>query len=247
MHSLDHAFLVVIAVVYPIVSVISYRRLHARIANGEKVERTDMYNSTMISHWCIFTIALILWGYSGRNWSALGFGLDLDGSFAVAMVLTVAGIVALVFQRRHFLGSGQEGLDKFRTQVGNLDIFLPRNGNELGRFYGLSLTAGIVEEVLWRGFMIWYLSLFMPIWAAAVISSIGFGVAHAYQGIRNLPQIALVGGMFALLFVLSGSVWLPMIMHAAVDMFQGRLAYDVITRTDNNHPPSNDEPAAISA
>ena len=244
---LDHLFIFAIAIVYPIVSVISYRRLHARIAKGEKVERTEMYNSTMIGHWCLFAVALALWAYSGRAWSDLGFGLNLDASFAVAVVLALAGIVALYGQRRHFLGSGQAGRDKFRDQVGDLDIFLPRNGNELGRFYGLSLTAGIVEEVLWRGFMIWYLSLFMPIWAAAVISSIGFGVAHAYQGVKNLPQITLVGAVFALLFVLSGSVWLPMIMHAAVDMFQGRLAYDVVSKTDGNHTPSNDTPAAASA
>lgn len=244
---LDHLFIFVIAIIYPIVSVVSYRRLHARIAKGEKVERTDMYNSTMIGHWCLFAVALVHWAYSGRAWTMLGFGLQLDATFAAAAVLALVGIVALFGQRRHFLSAGQEGLDKFCTEIGDLDIFLPRNGNELGRFYGLSLTAGIVEEVLWRGFMIWYLSLFMPVWAAAVISSIGFGVAHAYQGIKNLPQITLVGGVFALLFVLSGSLWLPMIMHAAVDMFQGRLAYDVISRTNGNHTPSNDAPAAASA
>jgi len=247
MTAFDHLFIFVIAIVYPIVSLFSYRRLLARVAEGEKVERTDLYNSTMISHWCLFAVALVLWAYSGRAWSDLGFGLSLDVSFAVAVLLALAGVVALYGQRRHFMHAGQAGRDKFRAQVGDLGIFLPRNGNELGRFYGLSLTAGIVEEVLWRGFMIWYLSLFMPIWAAAVISSIGFGVAHAYQGIRNVPQITLVGAVFALLFVLSGSVWLPMIMHAAVDMVQGRLAYDVVSNSDGNHTPSNDTPAAASA
>lgn len=244
---LDHLFIFAIAIVYPIVSVIGYRRLQARIAKGEVVKRTDMYNSTLISHWCLFAVALALWAYSDRTWTELGFGLQMDTAFAAAAVLTIAGILALYGQRRHFLGDGPKGLEKFRAHLGDLDIFLPRNGNELGRFYGLSLTAGIVEEVLWRGFMIWYLALFMPVWAAAVVSSIGFGIAHAYQGIKNMPQITLVGGAFALLFILSGSLWLPMIMHAAVDMFQGRLAYDVISRTDNNHTPSNDAPAAASA
>ena len=68
-----------------------------------------------------------------------------------------------------------------------------QNGNELARFYGLSITAGIVEEVLWRGFLIWYLSQFMPVWGAALISTIGFGLAHAYQGLRQVPQITIVG------------------------------------------------------
>ncbi len=39
-----------------------------------------------------------------------------------------------------------------------------------------------VEEVLWRGFLILYLSQFMPVWVAAVVSGVSFGLAHAYQG-----------------------------------------------------------------
>jgi len=30
--------------------------------------------------------------------------------------------------------------------------------------------------------------------------------------------------------VLTGSLWLPIILHAAVDLLQGRLAYDVLRR-----------------
>ena len=243
----DHSFIFVIAIVYPIVSLVSYRRLLARVARGEKFVRTDAYKSTVISHWCLFALAMALWAVSDRNWADLGFGLTLDGAFFAAAILTIVGIVALYFQLRQVTGGDQATLQRFRDQIGDLDLFLPRNGNELGRFYGLSLTAGIVEEVLWRGFMIWYLSLFMPVWAAAVLSSIGFGIAHAYQGIRNMPQIAMVGGALALLFVLSGSVWLPMIMHTAIDMFQGRLAYEVVNLTDGNHTPSGNAPAAASA
>lgn len=51
--------------------------------------------------------------------------------------------------------------------MGDPDVLLPGNGNELGRFYGVSLSAGIVEEIVRRGFLIWYLTLFMPVWSVA--------------------------------------------------------------------------------
>ena len=247
MTAFDHFFIFFVAIVYPIVALVSYRRLLARVANGEKVERTDLYKSTVIGHWCLFAATVALWSFSDRTWTDLGLGLRLDGAFFAAAVLTVLGIVALYAQLRQVKRSDQDALDGLRARIGDLDILLPRNGNELGRFYGLSLTAGIVEEVVWRGFVIWYLALFMSVWAAAAISAIAFGLAHAYQGVRNLPQITLVGAAFSLLFVLSGSVWLPMIFHAAVDMFQGRLAYEVVNRTNGNRTPTDDAPAAASA
>jgi len=73
----------------------------------------------------------------------------------------------------------------------------------------------------------------MPLWAAALVSTVGFGLAHAYQGLSQLPKITLVGGVFAGLYLLSGSIWLPMLLHAAVDILQGRLAYEAIHRTDS--------------
>ena len=111
----------------------------------------------------------------------------------------------------------------------------------------MSITAGIAEELVWRGFFIWYLSQFMPVWAAAVVSTVGFGVAHAYQGWQNVPKILLVGAVFALLFLMSGSLWLPMLFHAVVDISQGRLAYDVINRVDLDGPPSNSSEATATA
>ena len=88
--------------------------------------------------------------------------------------------------------------------------------------------------MLWRGYLIWFLNQYLPLWAAALISTLGFGVAHAYQGAQSIAKITVVGAVFTVIFILSGSLWLPIILHAAVDLLQGRMAYTVITR----HEPS---------
>ena len=85
--------------------------------------------------------------------------------------------------------------------------------------------------------MIWYFSLFLPLWLAALISAIGFGLAHAYQGIENLPKVTIVGFAFTGLYLLTGSLLLPMVLHAAVDVLQGRLAYTAMRRCDNEGAP----------
>jgi membrane protease YdiL (CAAX protease family) len=172
---------------------------------------------------------MAMWAGAARPWTALGFALQLDLRFALAAILTVLGIAVLLMQSRHVRSATPGQINRIKERFGKLSIIMPQNGNELVRFYGLSITAGIVEEILWRGFLIWYLGQFMPLWAAALISALGFGMAHAYQGLSHLPQVTAVGAAFAGLYLLSGSIWLPIILHAAVDILQGRLAYDVIT------------------
>ena len=191
-----------------------------------------LYRTTFFSHWILFFIFIGLWANSTRPWSAIGISLDLDLWFAVGVALTIIGIAGLVMQNRKVQAATPEELDDLRKSLDRVSILIPQNGNELARFYGLSITAGIVEEVLWRGFLIWYLSQFMPVWGAALISTIGFGLAHAYQGLRQVPQIMIVGAAFASLYLLTGSVWLAIILHIAVDVLQGRMGYDVMHRSN---------------
>ncbi len=228
---LDHGLVFIIAIVYPIAGLLGFRRLLRRVAAGEKVNRTQLYRNTVISHWTLLFMCMAMWANMARPWSAIGLGLELDLWFAVGAVLTMLGIGALVMQIRQVNEATADDLKSIRDRFGNLAVIIPQNGNELARFYGLSVTAGIVEEILWRGFLIWYLNQFMPLWGAALVSTIGFALAHAYQGLKHLPQITAVGAAFALLYLLSGSIWLSIILHAAVDILQGRLGYDVIYRS----------------
>jgi len=243
---IDHLFVFIVAIVYPIAGYVSFKRLLRKIAAGEQVDRTNLYSMTAIGHWTLFGLAMAIWLATDRSWETLGFGLATDFWFLVGAALTAMGVAVLVMQLRQVAGADAAEMTKLRGQIGKLEVIIPRNGNELGRFYALSVTAGIVEETLWRGFMIWYLAQIMPLWAAAVVSALGFGLAHAYQGAGNLPRVTLVGAAFVALYLLTGSLWLPMVLHAAVDILQGRVAYEVVRRA-GNADDSAENSAAVQA
>jgi membrane protease YdiL (CAAX protease family) len=226
----DHLFVIVFAVIYPIAGYIGFRRLLRKIEAGMPVNRNMLYLNTITWHWVLFVMAILVWALSDRPWHLLGFSFELNSRFIIGTLSTVAGIGFLFAQLRQVATAPQDTVDHLNGQLGDLTLLIPRNSSELARFNLLSLTAGIVEETLWRGFLIWHLSQFMSVWSAAIISALGFGVAHGYQGLANVPKITLVGAVFSGLYVLSGSLWLPMILHAAVDLFQGRLAYEVLRR-----------------
>jgi uncharacterized protein len=102
-----------------------------------------------------------------------------------------------------------------------LDFFLPATREERIWFAVVSVTAGICEEVLYRGFLIryfsdgpWHVSLAL----ALLISSVFFGLGHGYQGVSGIISTGCIGGFMAIIFFVSGSLWLPMIVHAFLDL-----------------------------
>lgn len=102
-----------------------------------------------------------------------------------------------------------------------LAFFLPANEEELRWFTYLVVSAGICEEVLFRGFLMPFLHHAPPHpgWTLAlVVSSFCFGWNHLYQGVSGVFSTALAGFAFGLLFLLTGNLVLPMLMHAVVDL-----------------------------
>ena len=74
------------------------------------------------------------------------------------------------------------------------------------------------------------------------------GAADAHVSVESNILGAKVGAAFAGLYLLTGSLWLPMILHAAVDILQGRVAYEVVRKTgDDEAEPSDKGLAAGSA
>lgn len=226
----DHLFVALFAIVYPAVGFVSFRRLLKRVALGQSVARLTLYDATIVGHWLLFAIAVTLWTVASRDARVLGFGLDVGVGLLAAGAVTVAGIVMLVGQLRFAASADADLLERIERSFGSLVHVLPHDRRELARFSLLSMTAGIVEETLWRGYLLWYLTLYMPLLPAALLSTLGFGLAHAYQGYRTLPRITLVGGVLTGIYILGGSLWLPIVLHGAIDLLQGRFAYRVIRR-----------------
>ncbi len=227
----DHFFVPIFAVIYPIVGFIGYRRFLEKVKAGMSANRSRLYLETTSWQWALFALAMIVWVIGDRAWSDLGFDFELTTRELIGAALTVVAIALLFVQIRQVVRASEEELQKTEKSFGELLIMMPADDRELARFNLLSITAGIVEETLWRGFLFWYLGQFMPLWTAAIISAVGFGLAHSYQGLANVPRVALVGAVFSGLYLLTGSLWLPIILHIAVDLLQGRMVFEVLRKT----------------
>ncbi|HUI84929.1 MAG TPA: CPBP family intramembrane glutamic endopeptidase [Candidatus Binatia bacterium] len=103
----------------------------------------------------------------------------------------------------------------------SLAYFVPATWTERRWWVFICITAGICEESLYRGFLLHYLHVFpwtLNLTLALLISSVIFGLGHLYTGIAGAIGTGIGGFIFGLLFILTGSLLLPMILHAALDL-----------------------------
>jgi len=102
---------------------------------------------------------------------------------------------------------------------------LPHRGIELTLWLALSVTAGICEETIFRGYLQrQFMALTKSAPVGILLSAVAFGAAHAYQGFRMVILIGLYGAMFGILAYWRGSVRPGMIAHAWNDSLNGVLA-----------------------
>lgn len=97
---------------------------------------------------------------------------------------------------------------------------LPRTARERRYAAAGAVTAGVCEELLYRGFFIaaGIGLLGLPVWAAAVLSLVVFVLGHIYQGLRGVLAVSVVSVLLTLLYVESGSLVLPIALHVLVDL-----------------------------
>ncbi len=116
--------------------------------------------------------------------------------------------------------------EKIRTKAGKaakkLAFLLPSTGEERRWWWWLvCVTAGVCEEVVYRGFLLHYfhtVPFHLSLTWALVVSSVIFGIGHLYQGVAGGVQTAVIGFMFGVIFLMTGNLVIPIVVHAVMDL-----------------------------
>jgi len=221
----DHFLSVLLAVVLPIGGFLSMRNMRRRIDAGFRhTTRVTDYRNNMLVMWAVTAVAVVLWLLLGRDFGALGIaGIDAEAPSLVLALLLSAGLVGInlyLYVRVRRSATAAAGLLR---QTRKYDFVLPRTRRELHWFYAVSVTAGITEEVLYRGFMITYLLAYLSLPAAVVVSSLVFASAHVYQGLGGTARAFAIALAFAASYVLTRSILLAALAHVLIDAISGRM------------------------
>ena len=229
MQPVDHVFILLLFLVQPVYGAFEARRYDARERAGEPFDRILFYRQTAALG--------VAWYMLGRPISDLGFVTPGGAGFWGGLILLGAMIVYLLYGWRWAARASDTEKTKTVESIGKTIRYLPHTPRELRNFVGISITAGIVEEIVYRGFVLWYLGQVMPLWAAVTVSSVAFGLAHSYQGPSGALRCGLIGLGFAVFYVLTGSIWLPIVAHILLDALQGGAILELLRKRDDGLEP----------
>src|SRR5947208_812557 len=234
--ALDHVLFVLIALVSPVVDKVwLYPWLTRATEAGVPGARARGYLIGILGQWIPVGVVLAFWVSRGRPLTALGFGLGSPLGLGIGLALAGAVIVLLSLQHRALLAR-PEKLALVLPQVSSARPLLPHTPGELRGFKLLSVTAGVCEEVMYRGYIWWYLAVWTGPWAGAAISSVLFGAGHLYLDRKSAVRAGIVGAVMAGIVLGCGSLWPAMIVHAAIDINSGGLAFHALKRSQGGSP-----------
>ena len=226
----DHLFVLFVFIAYPTYAKLTFKKSIKHIIAGGETARVKAYQG-VIATWIIFAIfVLLLWHFLGRDWAAIGFRWgELDRTL-IALAAAAAVTALFVVPIRKTAIDPDNDVGKFKAQIGDFFAFMPATNREVGWFKAVSLNAGLQEELIYRGFLIWYLTQFVSLPWAAVLSAIAFTLAHAYQGLKQLPGILFVATVCVGLYVYTGSLLVPVIFHILLDALQGHYVGKMLSK-----------------
>ena len=151
---------------------------------------------------------------AGMNEVARDFGIAL---LFWIIVVTVLAALATLLRLVHLMQPEKAVIAIAPQTVAQLFVWL-----------ALCATAGIVEEFVFRGYMLQQFASLRgnsgirgKLWIGIAASSLLFGAAHGYEGIGGMIVITAYGAMFCLLAVHRRSLRAGMIAHAWHDSIAG--------------------------
>ena len=227
--SADHILAFALVILFPLFGRWSWRRLLQALAQGRPGARLAAYSETIVLEWVLAVAVLLGAMTAGRPLGAIGLAPPLTGAFALSLVMVIVISALLLLQLRP-IRKLAEPPESLRSQLESVEKLLPHSSGERSVFMALSLTAGFCEELLYRGFLIAYLAPLTGNVGAVFASAIVFGLIHAYQGTSGILKTGLIGLVMGVIYLVAGSIWPAIILHAVLDIQGGLIGYEVFGR-----------------
>ncbi len=184
----------------------------AAAALSELPSRLRLYSTTMLGLWGLAILTAFAASASGINPRLLRVTELPWQPFLVWTTASVAAIAAIVLVFKAF------GIRETRL----LEHLIPQTVGEKVAFVGVSVTAGICEELIFRGFLLAVLQVAtgsLPL--ATILSAGAFGIAHAHQDATGALRATLLALVLSVPAIMTGSLYPGIAAHALADLAGG--------------------------
>ena len=200
-------------------------------------QKKQIYISGSFSLFIMGAIVVSVWLIFRRPLAELGLTQprDLRSWWWLAIIFILAYLVDTVITL-----SSKKNIDEAVDNWKKRTPFLPTKNSELPEYFLMCFSAGVFEEIVYRGYLVnycWYLfegSDYQQM-IAVLLPALAFSIAHFYQGAKAVLKIFFLAVFFGYLFIYSGSLLIVMILHFLVDAIGGLLTIKYMKEYDQ-HP-----------
>ena len=232
----DHLIFVLLGIILPVVLLITgnRRRKEKAIRWTEKMKIGLYYSNGLLLYTMAAVVILNRW-LTGRPLTEIGLGWGSVPYDLTAVVLLSAFLLLYLLDLYQEAGSA-ENREETRREFTKLG-FLPVTATQFLHFLFLAVAAGVGEEIVYRGFMITYLTALFgttgwPVLVVLLLPAVAFGVGHIYQGWRAVGKIILMALLFGFFYLRTNTLWPLMLIHTAVDILGGLLSWYLLGREE---------------
>jgi membrane protease YdiL (CAAX protease family) len=223
-HWVDHIIAFLFCIAIPLYAA-RQRTKGASFINFSSDQKKRIYISGSFSLFIMGAIVISVWLIFKRPLAELG--LTQPGNFQSWWWLAIIFILVYLLDTAVTL-STKKGIDKTVDDWKKRTPFLPTKNGELPEYFLLCFSAGIFEEIVYRGYLINYCcDLFegsnYQQMIAVLLPALAFSIAHFYQGAKAVLKIFFLALFFGYLFIYSGSLLIVMILHFLIDAVGGLL------------------------
>jgi membrane protease YdiL (CAAX protease family) len=220
-----------LAIVMPFFGLRLYRSLTAG-ADPRPGAKSRLYALLIVVQWLLLGGLAIICRHHGITAAELGERLGnpvLTLGLSAGLLVLLGAMTAM--NVRQLKAMNRETLEK---SLRRLRRFLPASRRELLLFGAMALTAGICEELLYRGWLVAFLgALTGSIWLGVLIGGAIFGLGHSYQGPRGIVATGVLGLLFGAIFVGIGSLYPVQLIHFAINFANGIAGASAMRRLDS--------------
>lgn len=225
-------FLAAVGLALPLAAVSQHRR---RVADRPEVTRAGIYVSALITHAGLLLLTWLV--VRGQPMPLLASYRPDATDLGIGVASLAIGLVALL---PRFRQTDPEARRRTR-------MIAPRTPGEYLSFYLVAVSAGVSEQLAYRGVLFLLLAaLAVPFMSplaawivAALASALVFGIVHVFQGWKNAALAGLIGLRDQIVIALTGTMFVAIVVHAVHDITAGT----VIGRRERDVPDVPPAPA----
>jgi uncharacterized protein len=216
-----------VAIILGISLVSAWSSQHA-VTEKAKTTALPQYISTILMQWILFGVVIVglrlrktpVREVMGKRWESFDdFLLDVALAFGVFLANLMVRVVVIIAVYGPKILSGGAGSSVAQENLKAAERLIPHGPLEIGVAMLLALTAGIVEEFVFRGYLQrQFIALTKNGFAGIAITSLIFTGGHLYQGSwLPITFVAIMGVTLSMLAYYRRSLRPGILLHFGQD------------------------------